>query len=128
MPAFDALLMSKTTGNLTTNCSGVGVTIRKSPIGGLAARVVIPDSAGTTNSVLPRVLASADDSTYVVIAQYEGGPFTMAKDATKEVMIPFVTSKKYVLVDFVIGGTGTAGGFGAVQAGIVNLAGNDWAR
>lgn len=128
MPAFDNDLMFRTTGNLTQTETSSALTIRSTPVHGMAVRVVVPSSAGTTNTLLAKVLASNDDSTYYEIARYAGGAQQVAAGGDAEWIIPFATSRKYAkLVLLAAGSTGTPN-WGAVKAGIVSRVHADWTR
>ena len=130
---FDNTLMFKSSGDLTTTSTlpAAGLKIRGTPVSGLAARVLFPQSPGATYvTMLVEIHESVDDSTYRVAATYPGGALSWVSGA-KEIMIPFAVHSgfPYVKMDFNIG-TGTTGSnsYGAVQAGIVPRAHGDWTR
>jgi len=128
MPVFDNDLMFRTTGNLTQTETSGALTIRSTPVSGMAVRVSVPSSAGTTNTLLPKVISSNDDSTYYEISRYKGGAQTIAASGSAELIVPFATPYKYVkLVLESAGSTGTPN-WGAVKAGIVSGVGFDWDR
>ncbi len=73
--------------------------------------------------------ASADDSTYRLIATYPGGAQSWASGAvTAEFYVPIVTNLKYVKTELVISGSTGTPNFGVVKAGIVEGVGWDWKR
>jgi len=133
---FDNTVMFISSGNLTKGaCASLkpssGLKIRGTPVVGLAARINIPAWPGTTMKLLPQIYASADDSTYRVQAQYEGGYLSALKTASgSEVMVPFetISAYPYVKLGFAIVGGTTGSSFGAVKAGIVPRAHGDWTR
>lgn len=128
MPAFDALLMFRTTGLLTNSSSYGPLTIHGTGLKGMAARIVFPAHAtgGADDTVLAKIYASADNSTYNLIAQYEGGNVKPATAGT-EIRIPFSTTKKYVKLELIVTATTPSTAFGVVKAGLV-LDSNDWVR
>lgn len=129
MPLFDNNLMLRTTGNLTGNESVGPVTLKggtKSK--GLAVRVQVPaaTSIGADDTLLAKVYASYDGSTYNVIAQWKKGA-TKVGASGYEMIVPFaINSKVYVKVELLM--TATTTNFGAVQVGIVQNVGYEWDR
>lgn len=129
MPVFDNLLMTRSSGNLTASASSSGVIIYGTGVKGMAAYFVVPSNTGTTNSLLPRVWVSDDDSTYYLFATYHGGAWTPTSGETgKEFVIPVVTDKKYAKTELVITGSSGTPNFGVVLAGFVTGVGYDWDR
>jgi hypothetical protein len=129
MAVFDNTLMFRTTGNLTQSESSSALTIRGTPVKGIAARVVVPGSTGTTTSVLPRLWVSADNSSFYLASTYPKGAITLAASGTGEYIVPLTalhTEGKYVKLELVV--TGTTPNFGAVVAGLVLGVGGDWDR
>ena len=128
---FDDKLMFKSSGNLTATSTvpSSGIKIRGTPVDGLAARVVYPDTPGASSQVLIAIHASADDSTYRVIATQPGGAQSWASGG-KEFMVPFAVPSgyPYVKMVFTITNGSTACSYGAVQAGIVPRAHGVWTR
>ena len=135
---FDNTLMFISSGNLTKGAvaslkPSSGHKIRGTPVKGLAARILIPAWPGTTMKLLPQIYVSADNSTYRVQAQYEGGYLSKTKSssgAEQEIMVPFesISGYPYVKLGFAIVGGTTGSSFGAVRAGIVPRAHGDWTR
>ena len=132
--AFDNLLMFRTSGNLTQSESNGPLTIRGTSIeGGMAGVVIVPSSAETLASVLPRYYVSDDDSTYTLLATYPGGAKSIDVNAggsnnlSEVLTTPIVTDKKYVKEELVVAGT-TATSFGAVVSGLVGPRGFDFSR
>ena len=129
--AFDGNIMFKSSGNLTKTetVPSSGIKLRGTPVNGLAARVVFPTTPGAAATVLPKIIASVDNSTYRDIAEYPGGALSWASGG-KELMIPFAVPRPYhyVKMVFTITGGSTACSYGAVQAGIVVRAHGDWSR
>ena len=130
MTAFDNDLMFRTSGNLTQSESSGAIKLRSTPVHGMAVRVNVPSSTGTTNTLLPRVLVSDTDAagSYTLAAQYEGGAQQVADAGSDEFIVPFATSKKYVKLELVIAGSTGTPNYGAVVAGLVLQAGYDWSR
>jgi hypothetical protein len=132
MPVFDAELMFRTTGNLTTSESSSGLKIHGTPIRGMAAYFVLPSSTGTTNNVTVKVWASEDDSTYRILATYPGAPRSWASGALTEkdgtFVVPIVTTMKYVKSEIVIAGSTGVPNFGVAKAGVIVGVGWDWKR
>jgi len=129
--AFDGNIMFKSSGNLTKTSTvpSSGIKLRGTPVDGLAARVMFPDTPGASAQVLVAIHASMDDSTYRVCSTYPGGALSWASGG-KEIMVPFGEARPYdyVKMVFTITGGSTACSFGAVQAGIVHRAHGDWTR
>lgn len=126
MPVFDSSLMFRTTGNLTQNESKGPVTVRTTGIQGLAVRVVVPAGTyGASDTILPRVWASDDNSTYSLAASYENGAQTVGAGG-KEMIVPIVAEAKYLKLELLL--TATTTNFGAVVAGLVQGVGYDWTR
>lgn len=130
MAVFDHALMFMSTGNLTkTGYSTNALKIRGTPIGGLAARIVVPRSPGVTGKILPSLYVSDDNSTFRLAATYPGGAQSWLYSAGgKEFILPVETDKKYVKLYFTITGGTTGTSFGAVKAGLVEGVGRDWTR
>jgi hypothetical protein len=91
--------------------------------------VLYATTPGASATVLAEVHASADDSTYRVIATQPGGAQSWAS-GKKEFTIPFavISGYPYVKMKFTITGGSTATSYGAVQAGIVPRAHGVWTR
>lgn len=128
MPAFDNDLMFRTTGNLTASMTTTALKVRGLPVAGMAVRIVIPSSTGTTNSLLSRVHGSDDDSTYSLVAQHPSGAISPASGVATEQIIPVAGDKKYYKVDFVVAGSTGTPNWGVVKAGLVEGVGFDWDR
>lgn len=131
MPVFDSKLMSLDgTITVTRSISGTAIQVRGTPIKGMAARISVPSSYGTTTSILPRVWVSADGSTWYLAATYVGGAQKILKTAGgAELIVPFsapIAKAKYAKIELVI--TGTTASFGKVQAGFVLGVAHDWSR
>lgn len=120
MPAFDANLMWRTTGDLTADQSCDPLTVYGGVGGRLAARVVVPDAFGVNDKVNVKVHASQDGSTYQQIAGHPKGG--VATKGGAELIVPFdiPAGKNYVKVELDVTIASTTAGFGAVQAGIVS--------
>lgn len=128
MPLFDANLMFRTaTASLTASVSNGPLTVRGTPIEGLAARVVVPagSTIGADDTIWPKYYGSDDNSTYVLIAQYQGGA-TKPGSAGCELITPLVSNHKYLKEELVI--TATTPSFGAVVSGLVKNVGGNWSR
>jgi hypothetical protein len=128
MPAFDNDLMFRTTGNLTASMTTSALKVRGLPVAGMAVRIVVPSSVGTTNTLLARVHGSNDDSAYNLVAQHPGGTIAPASGVATELIIPLAGDKKYYKVDFVVAGSTGTPNWGAVKAGLVEGVGFDWTR
>ena len=133
MPVFDNLLMTRSSANLTASVSSSGVKIYGTCVKGMAAYIVVPTNTGTTNSILPRVWVSDDDSTYYLKATYQEGAWTPSSaeataTAGKEFVVPLVTDMKYAKTELVITGSSGTPNFGVVLAGFVTGVGYDWDR
>jgi hypothetical protein len=131
MPAFDNSLMLRTTGNLTTAESVGPVTLYGgTPVGGLAVRVSVPTAYAALDTMLAKVYASVDGSTYNLIAQYAGGSVSGFASG-KDLIIPFSLppDKWYVKLELTVTSTTAANiNFGAVKAGIVEGVNGDFTR
>ena len=128
---FDNTLMFLSASNLTETGSypAAGLKIRGTPVTGLAARVMFPETPGASAQVLTCIHESADDSTYRLQSTYVGGALSWASGA-KEIMVPFEchSGYPYVKMYFTVTNGSTACSWGAVQAGIVPRAHGDWRR
>lgn len=127
MPVFDANLMLRTTGNLTVSESSSGVTIRGTPVKGMAVKASVPTAFADLDQIQVKVYDSADNSTYNLLAQslVKTGMNTSPRDIT----VPFFTARKYVKAELVVTSTTAANiNFGAVVVGVVLNAGGDWTR
>lgn len=129
MPAFDSLLMFRTTGSLTQDESCGPVTVWGGIQNGLAARVVVPSANGANDTLLPKIYSSDDNSTYNLVAQYVGGA-TKIPTGGMEFIIPFIVKpgKQYIKLELDGTAASTTYNFGAVQAGVVSNPGFDWER
>lgn len=129
MPAFDANLMFRTTGNLTQDESCGPLTVYGGQRRGLAVRVVVPSANGANDTILPTVYRSTDGSTYYAIAKYVKGA-TKPGSGSLDMIIPFFLppGKNYVKVELDGTAASTTYNFGVVRAGIVENPGYDWSR
>lgn len=127
MPVFDANLMFHTTAAVTVSQSNGPLTVRGTPIEGLAGRVVVPanTTVGADDTILPKYYGSDDNSTYYLIAQYQGGA-TKLGNAGGELITPIVTNYKYIKEELVI--VATTPNFGVVISGLVKNVGGNWSR
>lgn len=126
MPVFDSALMFHTANAVTTSQSNGPLTIRGTPIAGLAGRVVVPAGTyGAEDTILPRYYGSDNNSDYVLIASYPGGASVVGAGG-KEMITPIVTQYKYLKEELVI--TATTPNFGVVISGLVSGVGGDWSR
>lgn len=126
---FDNLLMFKSSGNVSVSVSSSALKVYGTSVEGMSARVMVPSSAETTASILPRYWVSDDDSTYYLAATYPGGAQSINKTGgtALELITPLAFKVKYVKEELVVVGT-TATSFGAVKSGLVLNAGYDWSR
>jgi hypothetical protein len=125
MPAFDANLMTKTSGDLTGSDSG-DAEIRGTGLRGMTARVVVPEAYNNNDTLQVKVHVSDDDTTYTLLAQ---SAVTKDLAAGGEILVPFVTDKKYGRIELVTTSTTAANiDFGAVKAGFVSGAFTAWDR
>jgi hypothetical protein len=117
---FDANLMLRTTGTLTQDESVGPVTLYGGDIKGLAARVVVPSAYGANDTVLPKVYASTDGSTYNLVAQHAAGAVKPGSTGTK-LIVPFQLppGKWYVKVELDVTVASTTPNFGVTLVGIV---------
>lgn len=131
---FDNTLMFISTSNVTRGSTALrptsGIKIRGTPVQGLAVRITFPTGPGTTAKILPQLYVSADNSTYRLQSQYEGGYLSWTKGQGQEVMLPFeaLSGYPYVKLGFAFVGGTTGSSWGAVKAGIVPRAHGDWTR
>jgi len=132
MPAFDDELMLRTTGNLTVSESDGPVTIYGgTPVAGLAVRVTVPTAFDDDDTLLAALYASQDNSTYNLIAQYQGGAEDTFKTNPRDLIIPFALppDKWYLKLELIVTSTTAANvNFGAVSAGIAEGFGGDFTR
>ena len=130
MPITDKILMLRSTGDLTASLSTSPVTIHGTPVKGMAMYVTVPASAGTTNTLFPKVWASHDNATYRLISVHPGGAVQIAAAGTKEFVVPFAlpTVYKYVKGELVIAGSTGTPNYGVVKAWITLGYGGDWYR
>lgn len=127
-PVFDHALMFFSTGDLAaTSTTSGALKIRTTPVSGMAVRINVPGTHTTTKTLQAVVLVSADNSTYVKYASgYQAGTITLAAATPKELIVPIITSYKYVKLELTpAGGTGS---LGAVKAGLVSGVGYDFSR
>lgn len=122
---FDAAQMFKSSGNVTKSGSSSAIKVRTTPFSGMAALIHLPTSPDATTTLLIRVLASDNGTTYKEIARDEE-PGTHSTGIGHSIVIPFGTRKKYVMLGWTISATGSAN-FGAVKAGLVPYI-DDWER
>ena len=129
MPAFDANLMFRTTGTLTTDESVGPLTVYGGIQDGLAARIVVPSAYGANDTVLPKVYSSLDGNTYNLVAQYAEGAVKPGSSGL-ELIVPFpvIPGKQYIKLELEVTVASTTANFGTVQAGIVGNPGFDWDR
>lgn len=118
---FDANLMFRTTGTLTATESKGPLTIHGTPIKGMAVQIEIPDAFGANDTILAKLHASTDGSTYNVIGQnFEGA---VKPKGGKTLIVPFAIpapgKKTYLKLELVATVASTTANFGAVVAGIV---------
>jgi hypothetical protein len=127
MPAFDNLLMFRSTGAFTQSESH-DLTIRGTGYLGMAARVTAPitgTQTAFTARVLPRYYVSDDDVTYNLAFTYPGGAQNYVPSLGLDLITPIVTSAKYIREELVKFSTFT---MGVVQSGLVTGVGFDWTR
>lgn len=118
MSAFDNNLMLRTTGNLTVSETSGALTIRGTPVRGMAARVSVPTAFADGDTIQAKVKTSDDDSTYTVIAQSE--VLSSFNTNPRDIIVPFTSVRKYVKTELVVTSTTAANiNFGAVKSGIV---------
>jgi hypothetical protein len=126
MPAFDANLMTRTTGNLTTTESSSGVILRGTGVKGMSLRVAVPTAYNDNDTLTCQVWDSDDDSTYALLAQRA---YTGLKSAPGSVYVAVVTEKKYAKSMFIPSTTTAANAnFGAVKSGFVEGVAYNWSR
>lgn len=120
MSAFDSTLMFRTTGDLSASESCGPVVVYGTPMRGMAVRVEVPKANGANDTVLPRLYASADNSTYNLIASYQEG--AVKPYGGKTLILPFAVKsgeKVYLKLELVVTAASTTSDFGGVRAGIV---------
>lgn len=127
MPAFDDLLMFRTTANLTASETSVAVTINGVPIEGVAARVVVPTAFDDDDTLQVIAKFSDDGSTYI---KTEYSPvLSDFKTSPRDVIVPLVGNYKYVKLELIVTSTTAANiNFGAVKAGVVLNVNRAWSR
>jgi hypothetical protein len=127
MPAFDANLMTRTTGNLTTTESGSGVILRGTGVKGMAARAAVPTAYNDNDTLIMKVWVSNDNTTYYLHAQSD--TLKTFKTNPRDVIVALVTDHKYAKIQLVPSSTTAANiNFGVVKAGFVTGVGYDWDR
>lgn len=122
MAVWDANLMFRTTGSLTQSESKGPLTVHGMPLKGMSVRVSIPQAGGADDTILPKLYASTDGSTYNLVAQYrEGAKKIGVAGGDLYMPIPYNVAPKgqktYLKLELVV--TGTTTNFGVVMAGIV---------
>lgn len=123
---FDANQMFRTTGNLTQAESNGPVTVRSTPVGGLAARLVIPTAFHDDDTIQAKYYHSTDGSTYYLFAQSRSR--SGWKSAPGDLITPIVTPYKYIKEELTVTSTTAANvNFGAVKSGVV-LSQFEWSR
>ena len=134
MPTFDANMMFRTTAALTQSESLGPITVYGGQQCGLAARVIVPGNGGAgdygaNDTVLPRVYASSDGSTYNLVSTYAKGA-QKPGTGNLELIVPFpvFVGKRYIKLELVVTVASTSPNFGTVFAGIVQNPGFDWDR
>ena len=128
MPAFDALLMFRTTGALTTNESTGPVILYGGNNDGLAVRVVVPGANGVNDSVNAKVYRSTDGSTYNLVSQYANAGVKTYGGAELIVPFPLYPGKQYIKLELLPTVASTTVSFGTTVAGVVENPGMDWER
>lgn len=127
MPAFDDLLMFRTTASLTASETSAAVTINGVPINGLAARVVVPTAFSDDDTLQVKVKYSAAGSSYTIEGQTAA--LTGFKTNPRDVIVPVVGNYKYVKLELIVTSTTPANiDFGAVKAGVVENVNRAWSR
>jgi hypothetical protein len=132
-PAFDNLLMFRSTGVVTNSQSNGPLTIRGTGYIGMAARVTAPIT-GTqtvvTGFLLPRYWVSETNGagTYHIAFTHPGGAAGCAyiPSVGLDLIIPIVTNYKYIVEELIV--IATTPSFGVVQSGLVTAVGFDWDR
>lgn len=118
---MDSNLMFRTTGNLTQSESSGAITVHGTPIKGMSVQVEVPSANGANDTILPRLYASTDGSTYNVVSSWQGGA-TKIPTGGKTFILPFSLphgQKTYLKLELVVTAASTTTNFGAVKAGIV---------
>jgi hypothetical protein len=124
--AFDAQLMFRTTGAFTASASYGPLTVEGMPLRGAAVRIVIPTDTkiGAADTCQANVYASADNSTYYMVARREGSE-VIGDHGGVEWVVPFHTTLKYVKLELLV--TRTTAFDSVVVAGLV-LNSKPWTR
>lgn len=118
--AMDSNLMFRTTGALTQSESKGPITVYGTPLKGMTVEVTVPDAYGANDTVLPRLYASTDGSTYNLIASFKDGA-TKTKGG-KIFHLPFALpagQKNYLKLELLVTVASTTISFGTATAGIV---------
>lgn len=126
MGAMDNDLMFRTTGDLTQSESDGPITIYGTPLRGMAVRVEVPDAYGANDTVLPKLYASTDGSSYNLLASYREGAVKVK--GGKTFLLPFALpkgKKTYLKLELVVTVASTTVSFGGARAGIVLGGGAD---
>lgn len=118
--AQDANLMFRTTGALTANESSGAVTLYGTPLKGMTAVVDVPDAYGANDTVLPRLWASTDGSSYNLFQSYKDGAVKVKGGFTFYLHFALPKSEKnYLKLELLVTIASTTAGFGTVKSGIV---------
>lgn len=127
MPAFDANLMFRTTGNLTNSVSPTTLTVRGTGIKGMAVRVAVPTAFHDDDTLTAKVYVSDDASNFDLLAQSDN--YATLNSNPRDIIVPVITDRKYVKLELVPTSTTAANiNFGAVQAGLVVNVGYNYDR
>ena len=125
MPTRDAnLSVNPASWPLIANAVSAVQEVEGTPINGMAVQVNIKATPTGTTPTLT-VLVHASTSTAPTTASEIVGQ-SPALNAAGEYIVPFVTNKRTVIVEFAL--TGTSPNFSSVEAHIVQNVGYSWSR
>jgi len=117
------MLRRTSDGALSATVTLASIEINGTPPGGLALRVSCPTAFTGTSPSLAMTVYASSSSTATSDGQQVGYRILTAYG---DYIMPFVTSKRSVIVELTVAGTSPS--LGAVEIGIVKNVGFDWNR
>lgn len=124
--AFDDDLMFLKNATVTQAISTGPVSVWGGIERGLAVRVVVGNSYGANDTMLPKVYVSADGTNYTLVSQHSSGGTKVY--GGREFIVPFPVNpgRNYVKLELAV--TATTKSYTGVYAGIVPNPGFDYDR
>jgi hypothetical protein len=129
-PTKDANLIVRAAsdGDLTATEGCGGFDVSKTPIEGMSLWVMVPDVDDTADVLDIKIFESSASTAADTTDLIASHPQLDGDTVVGEWVIPFVTDKRFVYVEFVVGVGGGTPNFGAVEAALVLNVGYEWSR